>query len=66
MCEHVFVRIYSYTVAEHDADCPWLVIGEIRRVTTELDEGTNFFDWARSEWPPDRYEVTLDPWQLSG
>jgi hypothetical protein len=65
VCEHVFVPTYSYSVAEHDPDRPWIVVGEIRRLTIELDEGANFYDWARMEWPPDRYEVTLDPWQLS-
>jgi hypothetical protein len=61
----VFVRTYSYALTEHDPDRPWFVTGEIRRLTVELDESTNFFDWARRERPPPRYEVTLDPWQLS-
>ena len=30
-----------------------------------LDDGVNFFEWARELWPAPRWSVELDPWQLS-
>jgi hypothetical protein len=59
------VSTYSYTVAEHDPDRPWIVVGEIRRLSVELEAGVSFYEWAAREWPSSRYEVTPDPWQLS-
>lgn len=59
------MRCYSYTVAEHDPDRAWIVLGEIRHLTVELDEDASFSEWARREWPRPRYEVALDPWQGS-
>jgi hypothetical protein len=56
---------YSYTVAEYDPVTPWVVLGPLRRMTVELDADENFFEWAALAWPRPRYEVTLDPWQLS-
>jgi hypothetical protein len=32
---------------------------------TELEAGVQFFAWAAERWPPDRFTVELDPWQLS-
>jgi hypothetical protein len=58
------VRTYRYTVAEHDPDRPWIIVGEIRSLTVDLQAGQNFYDWAAREWPRPRFEVQLDPWQL--
>jgi hypothetical protein len=62
----VFVRAYSYTDSlSMIRDRPWIVVEEIRRLTVELDAGENFYEWAAGKWPKPRYEVQLDPWQLS-
>jgi hypothetical protein len=65
LCEHTFVREYRYTVVEHDAERPWIVVGEIRRLTVELEDDVSFFDWAPEHWPSPRYHVVPDPWQTS-
>jgi hypothetical protein len=65
MCERMFVRSYAYTVAEHDLERPWLVLGEIRQLTVELPDGESFHDWASKEWPAPRFQVELAPWQLT-
>jgi hypothetical protein len=59
LCEHTFVR-YSFTVTEHDAARPWIVLGAEQR-TIELDDDAGFFEFATKEWPPDRFTVQLDP-----
>lgn len=64
LCEHTFVREYSYTVTEHDLERPWIVRGREHQ-TVRLDDGVEFFEWAQHEWPSRRYTVTLDPWELS-
>ncbi len=64
MCEHTFVRSFSFTVTEHDQDRPWIVSGVEQR-TVELEDGVDFFAWAREQWPGERFTVQLDPWQLS-
>jgi hypothetical protein len=61
----VFVPVYSYTVAEHDPSRPWIVVGEILHLSVELEADDGFYEWASREWPRPRYEVQLDPWQLS-
>jgi hypothetical protein len=52
-----------YTVHEHDRAKPWLVVGEIRHLTVELDEASEFATWAAESWPHDRYTAELDPGQ---
>jgi hypothetical protein len=42
---------YGYMLSEHDPERPWLVIGREHRTVT-LDDGENFFEWARQEWRP--------------
>jgi hypothetical protein len=59
----VRVRKFAFTVTEHEADRPWIIRGREHR-TVELDDGVQFFDWAWQEWPPGRFTVELDPWQL--
>jgi hypothetical protein len=58
------MRTWAYTIVEHDPEQPWIVVGEIRRLTVELEDGASFHDWAAKEWPHPRYQVELDPWQL--
>lgn len=58
------MREYGYTVTEHDPDRPWLIVNSQHRSISLLDD-QGFFDWASSEWPRDRFTVTLDPWALS-
>jgi hypothetical protein len=54
---------YAFTVNEHDAARPWIVVGQGRHTVT-LERGVNFFDWAHERWPSPRWTVELDPWQL--
>jgi hypothetical protein len=56
------VRTYSFSVAEHDGAKPWIVVAHERR-TVELEDGTNFFEWAHRAWPEPRFTVQLDPYQ---
>jgi len=63
-CEHVFVRTYSYTLTEHNPDKPWLIVRVRTQMKVELEEGRNFFEWAREHWPANLYTVELDPYQL--
>lgn len=44
--EHMFVSAFSFTLTEHDPEWPWLVLGRERRKIT-LDDGLDFFEWAR-------------------
>jgi hypothetical protein len=37
---------YSYSVAEHDPDRPWIIVGEIRHLSVELEAGVSFYEWA--------------------
>jgi hypothetical protein len=62
----VRMRSYTYTVAEHDPARPWILVGEIRRLTVELEDGQNFYEWAVTEWPGPRFKVERDPWQTPG
>jgi hypothetical protein len=56
---------YNFTVTEHDADRPWIVLRREHR-TAALEAGVGFFDWAYELWPAPRWTVELEPWQLSG
>jgi hypothetical protein len=56
------VRVYAYTVTEHDGAKPWLVAGQQRR-TVELEGDASFFEWAHRAWPGPRFTVQLDPYQ---
>jgi hypothetical protein len=46
---------YGYMLTEHDPERRWLVIGRVHRTVT-LDDGENFFEWARQEWPEPQVE----------
>ena len=63
LCEHTFVTPFRYTVAEHDQSRPWVVVGEIRHLTVDLDRAEDFADWAAERWPQSRYTAQLDPGQ---
>lgn len=54
------MRSYRYTVAEHDPDRPWIVIGDIRRLAVDLPEREDFDAWAAREWPRSRFTVQLE------
>jgi hypothetical protein len=58
------MREYSYTLIEHDPSKPWIIVAREPR-SVQLADSHNFFDWAKAQWPVDRYTVELDPWQLS-
>ena len=60
----MFVPSYSFELTEHDPARPWIVVRQERR-SIFLDDGVNFFTWARKAWPEERFSVELDPWQLS-
>jgi hypothetical protein len=64
----VFVPEVRYTVAEYDPHQPWLLVGEIRRLTVQLEDTETFSAWAAHTWPAPRYKAelepeTLRPWQ---
>ena len=61
VCERVFVREFRYTVTEYDRNHPWLLVGEIRRLTVELEDTESFSAWAARTWPPPRYKAELEP-----
>jgi hypothetical protein len=54
---------YRFTLTEHDANRPWIVLSHDHRRAT-LDEGVSFFEWAHEQWPAPRWRVELDPRQL--
>jgi hypothetical protein len=55
---------FCFTITEHDATRPWIVVGSEHR-TVVLDDEANFFEWSREHFPAPRWSVELDPWQLS-
>ena len=55
---------YSLTVTDHDQEQLWLVVDSEHRTVT-LEDGENFFSWAHQRWPSPRWNVELDPGQLS-
>jgi hypothetical protein len=58
------VREYGYTVTEHDAERPWIVLKQ-RHETVELDEHVTFLEWAAAPYPRERFSVQLDPSALA-
>lgn len=62
MREHLFVPEYSFTVWEHDAERPWIVVSQEHRTVT-LEDGASFHEWARQAWPSPQWNFELDPWQ---
>jgi hypothetical protein len=65
------MREFHYILAEYDPQRPWLMVGEIRHLTVELEGGESFTAWAAREWPGPRFTVTLEPgalapWQSPG
>lgn len=65
--EHTFVREYRYTVAQHDLQRPWIIVGQIRHLAVELEDDESFHEWAARAWPRPRYEAQLErqplrPW----
>lgn len=58
------MKTFSFTIAEHDPERPWIVM-RLEHRTVELDAGADFFAWVREHWPEPRWSVELDPWQLS-
>jgi hypothetical protein len=61
---------YRYTVAEYEPRRPWVVVGPLRELTVNLDDGEDFRAWAAQAWPRPRYQVDLlpelGPWQGAG
>lgn len=55
---------FSYTVAEYDPGQPWIVLGT-GHATVEPPDDARFFTWAHENWPPPRWSVQLDAWELS-
>lgn len=60
----MFVREYSFTATEHDPETPWIVLSS-EHLTVKLPDGSDFFEWARGQWPAPRWSIQLDPWQLT-
>jgi hypothetical protein len=58
------MREYGYTVTEHDAERPWIVL-ETSHETVALADGVNFFDWVQERWPAPRWSIELDPHELT-
>jgi hypothetical protein len=63
MCS--FVREHRYTLIEYDSQRPWVVVGEIRRLSVELEDGQDFNLWAAQEWPAPRFRAKLQPGELA-
>jgi hypothetical protein len=57
VCEHMFVPAIHYSVTEYDPARPWVVVGQHRRLTIDLEEGEDFVVWAAEHWPAPRYRV---------
>jgi hypothetical protein len=57
----VFVPEFRYTVAEYDPRQPWLLVGEIRRLTVQLEDAEAFTAWAARRWPAPRYKAEREP-----
>jgi hypothetical protein len=57
------VREWSCTLTRHEPERPWIIVAR-EHLTVELEDGVQFFDWARKAWPRGRFTVELDPWQL--
>jgi hypothetical protein len=55
---------FGFTVTEHDAQRPWIVLGQ-DHCTVTLEDGEMFYEWAAEQFPPPRWSVQLDPFQLS-
>ena len=58
MRTYVPMREFSFTLAEHDPDRPWIVLGREHQ-TVKLDAGVSFFESAREQWPEPRWTVEL-------
>jgi hypothetical protein len=57
------VRVYTFSVTEHDPERPWIVLGTGRH-SVELEDGAEFFAWAAERWPRERFTVQLDSYCL--
>ena len=71
VCERVFVRDHRYIVVEYDLERSWLLVGQPRRLTVELEDTESFDAWAAGRWPPPQYKANLEPealgpWRDSG
>lgn len=70
MRTYVRARV-SLCLTEYDAHQSWLLVGEPRQLTVELEDAEGFTAWAASMWPPPRYKVdpepdALGPWRNPG
>lgn len=59
----MFVPEFGYTLSEHDADRPWIVLA-VEHQTVELPDAASFREWVRKTWPAPRWRVEPDPWAL--
>jgi hypothetical protein len=55
---------YRFTSTEFDPERPWIVLSREHR-TVELEDGQDFYGWARERWPEPGWRVDLDPRGLS-
>ena len=67
----MFVREYRYIVLDYDLERSWLLVGQPRRLTVELEDTESFDAWAAGRWPPSQYKANLEPealgpWRDSG
>jgi hypothetical protein len=58
------MRIWIYTLTEHEPDEPRRIVSVRQGMTVELEDRANFFEWSNEHWPTDRYSVELDSHQL--
>lgn len=42
---------------------PWVIVGQTRHLTVELERPDEFGEWAAEQWPRSRYTARLDPGQ---
>ena len=55
----MLLRSCSFTITEHDAARPWVVVGREQR-TVELPDSVGFYEWARGQWPEERWTIDLE------
>jgi hypothetical protein len=67
----VRVPEFRYTITEYDPQRPWLIVGPLRRMTVDLEEGEDFSTWAAQVWPRPRFQAQIEPeplrpWETAG
>lgn len=54
---------FRYTVVEHDPDRPWIIVGDTRHLTVDLEDASDFPGGVTRHWPRDRFTTELEAGQ---